>query len=373
MLIVAGLTLKNLHPRVWDPQSPYYLPQLRAVMVSYFEFHAHPHKRRLAMEQGLHAYLGILPASKSNVAVYLDNGAFAFLSKGGEVPREEYETFVRHACPDWYAIPQDYIPTPAMTESEQRRCLERTMAVNRAYRHDGYVPVIHIGRHLDDYLEQLCADERLCQKPVIGLGGIVPNLLRAPKAVPYAEVLSGVRRARRRLAGRQLHIFGLGGTATLHLAALLGLDSLDSCGWRNRAARGIVQLPGRGDRVIANLGSWRGRPPSNEELKLLARCSCPACRRWGLDGLRATGLTGFSNRATHNLWTLLQEAQAVEAHLAAGTYARWYEHHLDNSIYLPLIAQVVAQLPGSTPRRDEAAAGSDPELTRNRSFSPGLP
>ena len=35
MLVVAGLSLKNLEPRVWDANSPYHLPGLKAVMVSY--------------------------------------------------------------------------------------------------------------------------------------------------------------------------------------------------------------------------------------------------------------------------------------------------------------------------------------------------
>ena len=218
MLIVAGLTLKNVHPRVWDPPSPYYLPQLRAVMVSYFEFHAQPARRRRAMDRGLHAYFGL----PDGVSVYLDNGAFAFLSKGGEVPRADYEAFVAAAGPDWYAIPQEYIPTPRMEEAEQLRCLEQTMAVNRAYGHDGYVPVVHAGRHLDEYLRQLLADDRLRQKRVVGLGALVPHLLRAEKAAPYQQVLDSLCRARAQLADRRLHVFGLGGTATLHLAALLG-------------------------------------------------------------------------------------------------------------------------------------------------------
>ena len=37
--IVAGLSLKNLQPRVWDPSSEFYLSGLSAVMVSYAEFH----------------------------------------------------------------------------------------------------------------------------------------------------------------------------------------------------------------------------------------------------------------------------------------------------------------------------------------------
>lgn len=44
--VVAGLSLRNLHPRVWDPQSPYYLPELRAVMVSYADFNRAPARQR---------------------------------------------------------------------------------------------------------------------------------------------------------------------------------------------------------------------------------------------------------------------------------------------------------------------------------------
>jgi 7-cyano-7-deazaguanine tRNA-ribosyltransferase len=59
MLVIAGLSLKNLKPRVWDPEAESYLPCLRGVMVSYADFHAMPAQRAKAMEQGLHAYLGV--------------------------------------------------------------------------------------------------------------------------------------------------------------------------------------------------------------------------------------------------------------------------------------------------------------------------
>ena len=67
MLVVAGLTIRNLEPRVWDPESPYFLPALRAVMVSYAEFHRKPGARRAAMEQGLRRYLGV----PTGVDIYL--------------------------------------------------------------------------------------------------------------------------------------------------------------------------------------------------------------------------------------------------------------------------------------------------------------
>lgn len=346
MLIVAGLSLKNLHPRVWDSESPYHLPKLRAVMVSYADFHRRPAQRRAAMEVGLHAYLGV-PAE---VKVYLDNGAFYFLARDGETPHAAYEEFVKEARPAWWPIPQDFIPLPRMSEAEQRTCFDRTMAVNLAYEHDGFVPVIHIGSQLGGYTEEMLGHELLQAKAAVALGGLVPNLLRAPKAMAYGTLLDSLKHVREAFAKKQLHVFGIGGTATLHLAALLGLDSVDSSGWRNRAARGIVQLAGSGDRMVADLGSWRGRRPSAEEWEVLEACACPACRRSGIEGLKARRLEGFCNRATHNLWVLLEEAEWLDNHLERGTYAASYQARLDNSIYLPLIRQVLSSRSGQQAR-----------------------
>lgn len=336
MEIVVGLSLKNLKPRVWDPDSPYYLPQVKAVMVSYADFDYFRARRRAAMAVELRTYLGV----REGVRVYLDNGSFAFHRKGKEVPREEYVAFVQAAKPDWYPPPQDYIPAPAMTTQEQALQRQRTMAENVSHSYDGYVPVIHVGKYLNLYIDDLRKDAKLWAKPNVALGGIVPNLLRAPKALPYRDVLDSLYQARRAFRDKEVHLFGVGGTATLHLAALLGMDSVDSSGWRNRAARGIVQLPGRGDRLLTDLGSWRGRRPNEDEWAILRECTCPACSQFGVKGLLEGGLVGFCNRATHNLWTLLQEAAEVERHLAKGldVYEAWYKEHVENSIYEPLIA-----------------------------------
>lgn len=344
MLLVAGLSLSNLRPKVWDKSSPYYLPRLRAVMVSFAELEQMPNLRKKVLERGLHEGLGI----PEDISIYLDNGAFYFLTKKKIMDREEarevdfrrYDEFVQSTHPNWYVVPRDYIPTPQMSEEEQFICFQKTMEVNKNFVNDGYVPVIHIGRFLDRYLEAFLYDTRLSKKQKIALGGIVPNLLRTPKAMPYQEILDGLRLARSQLSGKQLHVFGIGGVATLHLVALLGFDSADSSGWRNRAAYGLIQLPGKGDRMVANLGSWRGRVPSEEEWNLLADCQCPACQQFGTEGLKARGLQGFCNRATHNLWVLLEEIRQIEEHLANGTYGSWYSRHVENSIYRRLINYV---------------------------------
>ncbi len=306
-------------------------------MISYADFHKMPARRRKAMDQGLHQYLGV----PTHVKVYLDNGAFYFITHGGETPVKEYAEFVRNAQPDWFPIPQDFIPTPKMTLTEQQKCLELTMAMNRLYWRGDYVPVVHISFLLEDYVSRLKSYKSLMKKQAIALGGIVPNLLKAPKAMHPQKVLEKLIHIRQEFPNKKLHVFGIGGTITLHIAALLSINSVDSSGWRNRAARGIVQLPGTGDRMVADLGSWRGREPDAKEWDVLAECQCPACRRYGLDGLKANLVHGFRNRATHNLWILLEEARLIEEHLIAGDYENWYLTHLDNTLYRPLIHRII--------------------------------
>jgi 7-cyano-7-deazaguanine tRNA-ribosyltransferase len=344
MLIVAGLSLKNLEPRVWDPRSAHHLPSLSAVMLSYAEFHQMPARMERAKSVGLRKYLDI----PERVRIFLDNGAFYFLRSGRTAERKAYEEFVAAAKPNWYPIAFDVIPTPCMSPARQRRCFDSTMEANQAYKHDGYVPVVHVCSLLEKYVAAILDTEQLAAKQRIALGGIVPNLLRAPKALSYTRVLESLSHVREEFADKEVHVFGIGGNATVHLAALLGIDSADSSGWRNRAARGLVQLPGTGDRMVTSLGKWRGREPSKEEWDRLRRCRCPACKARGIRGIKADGLKGFCHRATHNLWVLLEEATWAKRHLANGTYAQNYRRRLDNSTYLALIAQVLKSRTKST-------------------------
>ena len=340
MQVIAGLSLKNLKPRVWDPKSPHYLPSLRAVMVSYAEFHAMPWLRQRAMKTGLRKFLGV-PAK---VRVYLDNGAFYFFRQGGKIPEEEYKEFILRAKPDWYPIPGERIPAPMMSPQLRTACRDATMKSNLRHNVDGFVPVAHVGPFLGKYTEGLKADAKTRKKTRIALGGIVPNLLRAPKALPYSQVLDCLFQFRSDFpkGKKDLHIFGIGGTATIHLAALVGLDSADSSGWRNRAARGIVQLLGKGDRIAADLGSWRGRALTPQEKKELQSCECPACVKDGWRGMTKPRIEGFCHRATHNLWVILQEAEWATARIQNGTYAEEYKSRINNSVYLPLVRSALA-------------------------------
>lgn len=338
MLIVAGTTLKQLEPRVWDPDSRYYLPNLRAVMVSFAEFGIAKTLREKAISEGLHIALG----ASNDVKVYLDNGAFSNI-RSGKVPNSQaYKKFVEKTNPDWYPVPADYIPLPDMTTVEQYACYRKTMGYNINYSYDGYVPVVHAGPKLKDYLAAIAAHDELSQKRQLALGGLVPQLLQTKGTGPKTQAVDSIITARQQFDG-EIHVFGIGGTATLHLAAILGMDSVDSSGWRNRAARGIIQLPGRGDRLITQLGTWRGRGLDKNEKEMLAACQCPGCAEAGVKGLKASGAVGFYRRATHNLYVLLNELDEIESHLKDKNYESWYPTHVFNSVFLKLIGYALTQ------------------------------
>lgn len=338
MLIVAGTTLKQLEPRVWDPDSQYYLPKLQAIMVSFAEFKQAKALREATFENGLHQALG----APQGIKVYLDNGAFSSIRSGKRPDSKAFKTFVSKAKPDWYPIPADYIPLPSMTAKEQLDCYQKTMRYNVNYSYDGFVPVVHAGPKLTNYLKAIAANDKLSHKQQLALGGLVPQLLQTKGTGPKTQAVDSIITARQRFKG-EIHVFGIGGTATLHLAAILGMDSVDSSGWRNRAARGIIQLPGRGDRLITQLGTWRGRGLDRTEKEMLAACECPGCVEGGIEGLKASGAVGFYRRATHNLYVLLNELDEIEGHVSDGTYRTWYQGHVFNSIFLKLIEYALSQ------------------------------
>jgi 7-cyano-7-deazaguanine tRNA-ribosyltransferase len=326
--VVAGLSLKNMRPRVWDRQSPDHIPRLGAVMMSFDEFRRRPVVHRLATAGGFASVLGT-----SSVRVYLDNGAFSCLTRGTEPAVDQFRDFVRATTPAWYPVPADFIPRPTDSQRRQKELVDRTIAVLEAHSDDGYCPVIHAGPWLDRYLDAL---RRLGRTRCLAIGGLVPHLLNGVGA-RRQETIALMKRVRREFPGA-IHSFGVGGVVTLHLAAALGIDSADSSGWRQRAARGLIVLRGRGERMAVKLGSWKGREVSSEEWGELARCRCPACRRIGAEGLKASGVDGFIHRAVHNLWAILEEAALIDRHLARGDFPSWSTRRIRENRMASLVA-----------------------------------
>jgi len=282
-------------------------------MISFAELLRDRHVLEASAVRGLSSYLNV------GVKIYLDNGCFSLLRQGGEPAAREYVDYVKRARPNWYPVPADYVPLPSMTRRHTRRLAEKTAAVNREYGHKGFVPVVHVGPDFQEFFEQTI---RELQPASIAIGGVVPHIRYGRQAAPKV-VIKTLAWARHRFQG-SIHVFGLGGgIGSLYLAAALGIDSMDSSGWRVRAARGVVLVPARGDRSVARLGSWGKREPSRHERELLGRCRCRSCRRDGIEHLSAPGADGFRHRAGHNLSVLLSEARMIRRHLANGDFQEW--------------------------------------------------
>ncbi|MBK7072933.1 MAG: hypothetical protein IPH44_11580 [Myxococcales bacterium] len=340
MLLVAGVNLRNPVPRFWDPESPHHIPGIRALMVSFAEFLGYQSRNEAVRKLGLRKYLRI----PDECQVFLDNGAFHTLMRGDELNAKAYCAFVEATKPDWYPIPVEHIPHPMMKRAAQEALYRKTMIYNRRYTAKGYVPVVHAGLFLPKFLDGI---ERLKKKTKVtrvGLGAMVPFLLRGKGSTGRTQVVDDILAVRGRLPNAKIHGFGIGGTATLHIAAVLGLDSVDSSGWRNRAARGIIQLRGTGDRIVAKFGKWRGRALTLSERQGLHDCGCPACRAGGPAALEVGGLGGFAARATHNLWVLVRELQDIEQHLAAGSYLNWFPSHIENRVFMGLVRHAVTEV-----------------------------
>lgn len=326
------------------------MPQVRALMVSFADFHGYRARINGVTRLGIRKYLRI----PENVQVFLDNGAFHTLLRGDELNPAAYQKFIEISSPDWYPIPAEFIPHPKMRVALQEQLFRKTTIYNTKYAPKGFVPVVHAGKCLPKFLDSIERMEKKNSRPVtrLGLGAMVPFLLRGKGADGRFQVVDDIMAVRKRLPNARIHGFGIGGTATLHIAALLGLDSVDSSGWRNRAARGIIQLRGTGDRIIGDFGKWRGRPVSLQERKDLRNCACPSCSTDGPKMLEAGKLAGFAARATHNLWVLTKELSDIETQLKAGTYRDWYQDHMENRIFTKLVEHSLTLLhpPGSAPR-----------------------
>ena len=334
MFLVAGISLRNLVPRFWDPESPYHLSGIHAVMVSTTDFVKMPSHTRRTKDLGLREHLGLPRGCR----VFLDNGAFHTLSHDLRFDSRRYKQLVETIKPDWCPIPIEHIPHPSMSDKEQHRLFELTMRQNLKYRGSAYVPVMHVGACLPKFLRRFSGFEQQGHKvDRVGLGAMVPFLLRSKGADCRTQVIDDIISVRQRFPHARVHGFGIGGTATLHLATILGLDSVDSAGWRNRAARGIIQLEGTGDRVVAEFGNWRGRRLSPKERRTLKCCPCPACHKFGVRSLEQKGINGFAARATHNLYVLIKELRSAVERCQSSDYTTWLDAHIDNRVYLPLL------------------------------------
>jgi queuine/archaeosine tRNA-ribosyltransferase len=122
----------------------------------------------------------------------------------------------------------------------------------------------------------------------------------------------------------KIHLTGFGSSPlTLHLAFYIGSESVDSAGYRRKAAYGKILLPGTGEKYVGRGDAKFGvsQLTSNDKM-LLKNCLCPICR---VD--QSLLYKDWKARAIHNKYVLESEAKKAKKLLNYDFLA--YEHYLE--------------------------------------------
>ncbi len=317
----------------WRKDYRYFLPQIDKILISFYEIYKRKKFRKIFKES---LYDNELKFPK-HLKIYLDNGAFSFVKKGKENIRD-YIEFVKKVKPYWYPIPIDYIPHPSEDEETQFEKFRKTMEMNKKYMDKGFIPVIHAGLFFEKFVEEIKKINPYPEK--IAIGGLVPHMLLSKNGSRNVaiEVLKNLRKE---FPETDIHVFGIGGITTIYLLKLAQVDSFDSIGWRVRAAWGIIQIKGYGERqIMLREKGWKVPPLSEEEEELLKRCKCPVCSRNLHNLMKEKSNEGFEARAIHNLYTLTEEIDYINT-LESREYLLDY---IDTTVKSSLIRKIIEKL-----------------------------
>jgi 7-cyano-7-deazaguanine tRNA-ribosyltransferase len=338
--------------RVWK-----YLPECPGIMLSAHQIISKQRFRDAASTRGIREEL------QYNGPIFFDSGGFIFQKKGslGVSPREILSIY-EQLRPDVGAVldlPLNPLASRSANQSRWRVTLSNTRhMIGHAVRTE-IAPVLHCYdvkslKHCYRSLDAIVQDPA-----VLCLGSLVPLLRGSYVGSVYArrgceqatvrrwrfitQVVSAVRRL---YPHSVLHVFGVGSVSTMLLLLLLGVDSIDSVGWRLKAAFGEIQLPGLSNRSLntSRSESRTRRALSHEDRELIARCCCPVCKTVA-ESRRESMLCGsYTNRAIHNAFVTVAEVVEFRSALSKGRTIEHVASRLHrHEIYANILERVILQ------------------------------
>ncbi|WP_020398672.1 hypothetical protein [Kordiimonas gwangyangensis] len=273
----------------------------------------------------------------------LDSGGFTMMTNpDGALPIQTIADVYRGTDADLF-ISLDFPPGFDETEQERsdkyRRTQENLEFLLKELGTEKLIPVVH-GRTIDEVSANIdVIKARSSSWAWVGVGGIVP-LLRQKNDSRLSDgrharehVSSIVRQTKEAFPEHNVHAFGVGAPSTIISLMALGVNSVDSIGWRSAANFGTIYLPGRPARFPTKSGikTRHTRPALTEaEIELLENCLCPICKHCSSVEERLAKLnSSYVPRAAHNAWVVLNEVRSLESAIASG------EHHHFLSSRLP--------------------------------------
>jgi len=300
---------------------------LDGVMVNAYEILGKTKANNEVRKKGIHRYL------EFRGPIMMDSGGFQFMKKKElDVDPKKILKLYEESKPNFGVI-LDHPLGPDLSHGEKMdrwfKTLTNTriMIANHNTDCTKLVPAVH-GHKLDEiewFLQEL---DRISAFDFLGIGSLVPSVFSTKGAGGIANVVEIVNFVRKKLPDRRIHVFGVGSTLTMHLMFYAGADSIDSSGWRTKAAYGAIQLPKIGDRYITPRKRHKTyRDLSENEKEILAQCECPVCEKEGLEKLKRS----FTARALHNAWVFQKEVQKARELIRMNEYESYVQEILIQS------------------------------------------
>ncbi|KKN49868.1 hypothetical protein LCGC14_0638330 [marine sediment metagenome] len=266
-----------------------------------------------------------------------------------------------------FGVQLDFPFGPNLSKSQKKKRLNKTLenleqALKLIDHNDAdflLLPVIHTVSNDLELLEYGLRE-------IENISGEVPKFIGVGSLVPLVKSMKGSKKngiesfiyalitLRKLLPHSFIHAFGIGGTMA-YLGILGGIDSYDSNGWIQKAAYGVVQLPGISDRFLKKEDHNRpyliqGRKPRNSknivnEIDMFMKCKCSACQpfykeiwnesEWKLKQKAFIGRDQSPKilRAIHNVSLYQSEIILMRKAIKNDRLEQFVRKRLRNSIY----------------------------------------
>ncbi len=266
-----------------------------------------------------------------------------------------------------YGVQLDFPFGPNLSTSQKKRRLNKTLenlelTLKLTEKNDvdfTLLPVIHtVSDDLNLLKYGLNKIENILGEwpKLIGIGSLVPlvKTMKGSKKNGIESFIYALITLRKMLPNSFIHAFGIGGTMA-YLAIFAGIDSYDSNGWIQKAAHGVIQLPGISDRflkreshnrpfLIANR-KQRNKKDLINEIDLFMKCKCSACQpfykeKWKDDNwkVKKKAFIGREQapkmlRAIHNVSLYQSEIILMRQAIKNNKLEYFIRKRLRNSIY----------------------------------------
>jgi len=344
-------TILNGKPEPWKYFESRKIPvEVPGMIINAYEILKSETRKKNIFELGIKEYLGF-----SNT-LFMDSGGFLIQkNQKFDISVDDVLEVYRKTSAD-IIVTLDHPFSPILSAEENLNNWKKTIENWEVMREifPNIMPVIH--GYTKNQLENACDIISSYEAPLVGLGSLVP-LMRSIEGTKEIGVKSGfnnsdgystkkfvvdaVKFVRSKFPERLMHVFGIGSASTMHLMFSLGVDSLDSMGWRLKAAYGAVQLPFSADRFLSSLNGKRGKRPllSEEEIKEFNACKCGVHNEYEYDDIDVK----FEPKAIHNAYVFIMENLKAKTEINNKTYRGFVEKRLARTVFKKLFQYVMGE------------------------------